>query len=138
MDDRLSHTYHLLLINKEIALIEKVNLAQKLGLFQEHWSPKIVGELNDSYVKLVKVKGEFIWHHHEVEDELFLVIKGRLVIKLRERDITLEEGEFVIIPKGVEHKPVAEEECHLLLLEPKTTLNTGTEQNERTAEAAWI
>jgi mannose-6-phosphate isomerase-like protein (cupin superfamily) len=119
-------------------LIEKVNLAQKLTLFQEHWSPKIVGELNDSHVKLVKVKGEFIWHHHEVEDELFLVIKGRLVIKLRERDITLEEGEFVIIPRGVEHKPVAEEECHLLLLEPKTTLNTGTEQNERTAEAAWI
>jgi mannose-6-phosphate isomerase-like protein (cupin superfamily) len=119
-------------------LIEKVNLAQKLTLFQEHWSPKIVGELNDSQVKLVKVKEEFIWHHHEVEDELFLVLKGRLVIKLRERDITLEEGEFVIIPRGVEHKPVAEEECHLLLLEPKTTLNTGTEQNERTAEVAWI
>ena len=121
-----------------MALIEKVNLAQKFTLFQEHWSPKIVGELNDSHVKLVKVKGEFIWHHHEFEDELFLVIKGRLVIKLRERDITLEEGEFVIIPRGVEHKPVAEKECHLLLLEPKTTLNTGTEQNERTAEAAWI
>ena len=119
-------------------MIEKVNLAQKLALFQEHWSPKIVGELNDSQVKLVKVKGEFIWHHHEVEDELFLVIKGRLVIKLRERDITLEEGEFVIVPKGIEHKPVAEEECHILLLEPKTTLNTGTEQNERTAEVAWI
>ena len=119
-------------------MIEKVNLAQKFTLFQEHWSPKIVGELNDSQVKLVKVKGEFIWHHHEVEDELFLVIKGRLIIKLRERDIALEEGEFVIIPKGVEHKPVAEEECHILLLEPKTTLNTGTEQNERTAEAAWI
>lgn len=119
-------------------MIEKVNLAQKLSLFQEQWSPKIVGELNDSHVKLVKVKGEFIWHHHEVEDELFLVLKGRLVIKLRDRDITLEEGEFVIIPKGVEHKPVAEEECHLLLLEPKTTLNTGTERNERTAEAAWI
>jgi mannose-6-phosphate isomerase-like protein (cupin superfamily) len=119
-------------------VIEKVNLTQKLTLFQEHWSPKIVGELNDSHVKLVKVQGEFIWHYHEVEDELFLVLKGRLVIKLRERDITLEEGEFVIIPRGVEHKPVAEEECHLLLLEPKTTLNTGTEQNERTAEVAWI
>jgi mannose-6-phosphate isomerase-like protein (cupin superfamily) len=130
---------HLLpLINKEIALIEKVNLAQKLALFQEHWSPKIVGELNDSHVKLVKVQGEFIWHHHEIEDELFLVVKGRLVIKLRERDIILEAGEFAIIPRGVEHKPVAEEECHLLLLEPKTTLNTGTEQNERTAETAWI
>lgn len=119
-------------------MIEKVNLTQKLSLFQEQWSPKIIGELNDAHVKLVKVKGEFIWHHHEVEDELFLVLKGRLVIKLRDRDITLEEGEFVIIPRGVEHKPVAEEECHILLLEPKGTLNTGAERNERTAEAAWI
>lgn len=118
--------------------IKKVNLAQKFTLFQEQWSPKIAGVLNDAYVKLVKVQGEFIWHHHEVEDELFLVIKGRLTMKLRDRDITLEEGEFVIIPKGVEHKPVAEEECHLLLLEPKSTVNTGTEQNERTKADAWI
>jgi mannose-6-phosphate isomerase-like protein (cupin superfamily) len=118
--------------------IEKVNLAQKFTLFQEQWSPKIVGALNDAYVKLVKVQGEFIWHHHDIEDELFLVIKGRLTMQLRDRDITLEEGEFVIIPKGIEHKPVAEEECHLLLLEPKTTVNTGTEQNERTQADAWI
>jgi len=112
--------------------MDKVNLAQKLSLFQEYWSPKIVGELNDSYVKLAKLKGEFIWHHHETEDELFLVVKGSLLIKLRNRDIFLHEGEFVIIPRGVEHLPIAEEETHVLLLEPKSTLNTGNMQNERT------
>jgi mannose-6-phosphate isomerase-like protein (cupin superfamily) len=112
--------------------IEKVNLAQKFSLFQEYWSPKIAGDLNDSYVKLVKLKGEFVWHHHEAEDELFLVVKGKLLIKLRDRDIWLEEGEFVVIPKGVEHLPVAQEEVHVLLLEPKTTLNTGNVENERT------
>ena len=112
--------------------MDKVNLAQKFNLFQDYWSPKIVGELNDSYVKLVKLKGEFVWHHHDTEDELFLVIKGRLLIKLRDRDILLEEGEFVIIPRGVDHLPIAEEEAHVLLLEPKTTLNTGNTQNERT------
>jgi len=113
-------------------MIEKVNLAHKFSLFQDYWSPKIVGELNDSYVKLAKLKGEFVWHHHEVEDELFLVVKGKLLIKLRDQDIWLEEGEFVIIPRGVEHLPIAEEEAHVLLLEPKTTLNTGDVQNERT------
>lgn len=112
--------------------MDKVNLAQKFNLFQEYWSPKIVGELNDSYVKLAKLKGEFVWHHHDTEDELFLVIKGRLLIKLRDRDILLEEGEFAIIPRGVDHLPIAEEEAHVLLLEPKTTLNTGNTQNERT------
>jgi len=112
--------------------IEKVNLAEKLDTFQEHWSPKIVGSLNDSFVKLVKLEGEFVWHHHEAEDELFLVIKGNLLIKLRDRDIQLREGEFVIIPRGVEHLPIAEEEAHVLLLEPKTTLNTGNVVNERT------
>ena len=112
--------------------IEKVSLSEKLGSFQEHWSPKIVGELNDSYVKLAKLKGEFIWHHHETEDELFLVVKGRLLIKLRDRDINLEEGEFVIIPRGVEHLPIADEEAHVVLLEPKSTLNTGNVVNERT------
>ncbi len=112
--------------------MKKVNLADKLNLFQEYWSPKIVGELNDSHVKLVKLKGEFVWHHHEQEDELFLVVKGRLLIKLRDRDILLDEGEFTIIPKGVEHLPVANEEVHVLLLEPKSTLNTGNVQNERT------
>src|SRR5262249_10860639 len=106
--------------------------AQKLSLFSEHWSPKIVGELNDSYIKLVKVKGEFVWHQHEHEDELFLVVKGNLLIKLRDRDLHVSEGEFVVIPKGVEHMPVAADEVHVLLLEPKTTLNTGDVQNERT------
>jgi len=112
--------------------MEKVNLNQKFNLVQDYWSPKIVGELNDSYVKLAKLKGEFVWHHHETEDELFLVVKGKLLIKLRDRDIWLQEGEFVIIPKGVEHLPIAEEEAHVILLEPKTTLNTGNLQNERT------
>jgi mannose-6-phosphate isomerase-like protein (cupin superfamily) len=112
--------------------MEKVNLAQKFSLFSEHWSPKIAGELNDSYVKLVKLKGEFVWHHHENEDEMFLVVKGRLLIRLRDRDVWLEEGEFFIVPKGVEHLPVAEEEAHVLLLEPKSTLNTGNLHNERT------
>ena len=118
--------------------INKVNIAQKFDLFQEQWSPKIVGELNDSHVKLVKLKGEFVWHHHDDEDELFLVVKGRLLIKLRNKDIWLNEGEFVIIPKGVEHLPIAEEETQALLLEPKSTLNTGNVDNERTVEAAWI
>lgn len=112
--------------------MEVVNLKEKFGLFQDVWNPKIVGELNDSHVKLVKLKGEFVWHHHEAEDELFLVVQGTLLIKLRDRDIWLHEGEFVIIPRGVEHLPVAEEEVHVLLLESKTTLNTGNVQNERT------
>ena len=112
--------------------MEAVYLKQKFSLFEDYWSPKIVGELNDTHVKIVKVKGEFTWHHHDNEDELFLVVKGRLVIKLRDRDITLEEGEFAIIPRGVEHKPVAEEEAHILLLEPKSTLNTGNVRNEKT------
>ncbi len=119
--------------------MDKVNLSQKFGLFHEYWSPKIAGELNDSYIKLVKLKGEFVWHQHENEDELFLVVKGRLLIKLRDQDIHLEEGEFVIIPRGVEHLPIAEEEVHVLLLEPKSTLNTGNVQSERTVtEEEWI
>jgi len=113
-------------------MIEKVNLAQKFHLFDDYWSPKIAGEVNDALVKLVKVKGEFVWHHHEAEDELFLVVKGRLRIRLRDRDVDLTEGEFVIIPHGVEHLPVADGEAHVLLLEPKSTLNTGNVQNERT------
>ncbi len=112
--------------------MEKVNLAHKFSLFEDHWSPKIAGEINDSYLKLVKFKGEFVWHHHEEEDELFLVVKGRFLVKLRDRDIWLEEGEFVIVPRGVEHKPIAEEEALVLLLEPKSTLNTGNVQDEKT------
>ncbi len=115
-----------------------VNIAKKFNLFQKYWSPRIAGELNDSYIKLAKLKGEFVWHHHENEDELFLVIKGKLLIKLRDRDLWLEEGEFAVIPKGVEHCPVAEEEVHVMLLEPKSTLNTGNIQNERTVAAQWI
>ena len=120
-------------------MISKVNLKEKLSLFDDRWSPKIVGELNDSYVKLVKVKGEFHWHHHANEDELFLVLKGRLLMKLQDQELWIEEGEFVIIPKGVEHLPVAEEEVHLMLLEPKSTLNTGNVRSERTIDnPAWI
>ncbi len=120
-------------------MIEKTNLAQKFGLFEEYWSPRIAGELNDSYVKLAKLKGEFVWHQHEHEDELFLVVKGHLTIKLRDRDIELYPGEFVIIPQGVEHLPVAAEEVHVVLLEPKSTLNTGNVQDERTvSDLEWV
>lgn len=115
-----------------------VNLAQKFSLFSETWSPKIVGELNESYVKLAKLHGEFVWHHHDTEDELFLVVKGRLRIQLESGEIVINAGEFAIIPHGVEHRPVADDEVHVLLLEPKTTLNTGTEINERTVESQWI
>jgi mannose-6-phosphate isomerase-like protein (cupin superfamily) len=109
-----------------------VNLAATFARFQDHWSPKIVGDVNDAHVKVVKLKGEFVWHHHDQEDELFLVVKGRLVLKLRDRDLVLGPGEFAIIPHGVEHLPVADEETQVLLLEPKTTLNTGNVRNERT------
>jgi mannose-6-phosphate isomerase-like protein (cupin superfamily) len=118
--------------------MEKVNLAEKLGLFREYWSPRIVGQVNDFFVKIAKLKGEFTWHHHEAEDELFLVLRGRLLIKLRDRDIRLEEGEFVVVPRGVEHLPIAEEEAHVLLIEAKTTVNTGDVRNERTARDQWI
>lgn len=114
--------------------MEKINLSEKFSLFNEHWSPKIVGEMNDSYIKLAKLKGEFVWHHHDNEDELFMVVSGNLTIKLRDRHVYLQEGEFFIIPKGVEHLPVAEEEVHVLLIEPKTTLNTGNIRNERTVQ----
>jgi len=113
-------------------MVEKVSLAQKLNLFQEYWSPKIVGEVNDSYVKVVKFKGEFDWHRHEREDELFLVLKGKFCLCLRTGDVWLEVGEFAVVPHGVEHKPVADEETHVLLLEPKSTLNTGDVRSERT------
>ncbi len=112
--------------------MEKINLIQKLGVIKEHWSPKIIGEVNDVFVKLVKFQGEFVWHLHEAEDEMFYVVKGTMVMKLREKDITLEEGECLIIPRGVEHMPVADEEVHVMLIEPKSTLNTGNIENERT------
>ncbi len=119
--------------------MQKINLAEKFSLFDAYWSPKLVGELNGQHVKLVKVKGEFVWHHHEAEDELFLVVKGHLVIQLRDRDVVLDAGEFFIVPRGVEHKPVAEEEAHLLLFEPASTLNTGNVNDERTKEQLeWV
>jgi mannose-6-phosphate isomerase-like protein (cupin superfamily) len=112
--------------------IEKVNLAEKFGLFTELWTPKIVGEVNQTLVKVVKVRGEFLWHKHDEEDELFLVVEGRLTIHLRDRDVVLGPGEFVVVPKGVEHKPAAEGETRIVLIEPATTLNTGDVVSERT------
>jgi len=109
-----------------------VNLAEKFGKFQDYWNPRMIGELNDFAVKIVKLKGEFIWHHHDVEDELFLVVKGTLRMRFRDHEALVREGEFLIVPHGVEHQPVADDEVHLVLLEPKTTLNTGTITNERT------
>lgn len=114
--------------------MEKVNIKQKFELFAEHWSPKIIGELNDSYIKAAKLEGEFVWHRHENEDEMFLVVKGSLLLKFRDGEVRLEAGEFLVVPRGVEHLPIAEEEVHVLLLEPKTTLNTGDVKNERTVE----
>jgi mannose-6-phosphate isomerase-like protein (cupin superfamily) len=114
--------------------MQKVNLKEKFSLFAEHWSPKIVGELNDQMVKIAKLKGEFVWHHHKNEDEMFLVIEGQLTIQFRDQDVVLEEGEFLVIPRGVEHKPVAEEEVHVMLFEPQGTLNTGNVQSDHTVE----
>jgi mannose-6-phosphate isomerase-like protein (cupin superfamily) len=114
--------------------LDKVNINQKFSLFNEYWSPKIVGELNGQYVKLAKFKGEFIWHKHDNEDEMFYVIRGKFIMELRDQVIELNEGEFFIVPKGIEHRPVAEEEVSVLLFEPKTTLNTGNQKNKLTKE----
>jgi len=112
--------------------VKKVNLAEKLARIDEPWSPKIVAALNGQEVKLVKLRGEFVWHHHEREDELFLVLKGRLRMELRDRTLVLGPGELVVVPRGVEHRPCADEEVELLLFEPADTLNTGNLVNERT------
>jgi mannose-6-phosphate isomerase-like protein (cupin superfamily) len=116
--------------------VEKVSLTQKLSLFTDHYKPKIVGQLNDSYVKVVKLQGDFMWHHHDVEDELFFVVKGALRMRVREngseREFVIQPGEFIIIPHGMEHFPSADEETHIMLLEPKSTLNTGNVESERT------
>lgn len=114
--------------------MHNVNLREKFERIREYWSPKIIGEVNDSYVKAVKFKGEFVWHHHENEDEMFLVMRGTMRMKFRDRDVLVREGEFVIVPRGVEHMPVAEEEVDVVLFEPKTTLNTGNVRNERTLQ----
>lgn len=112
--------------------MEKVNIAEKLSQFTDHWNARIIGELNGQLVKAVKLKGEFIWHHHDNEDELFLVISGTLKMKFRDRTEIIKPGEFIIVPHGVEHKPVADEEVEILLFEPASTLNTGNVENERT------
>lgn len=114
--------------------MEKVNLAEKLSSFQDYWKPKIVGELNNQLIKLVKFAGPFTWHHHENEDEMFMVVKGRFRMEFRDHDVWLEEGEFLIVPRGIEHRPVADEEAEVLLFEPATTLNTGNVRNELTTE----
>lgn len=114
--------------------IDKVNINEKFSLISEYWSPKIAGELNGQFIKLVKFKGEFSWHHHDNEDEMFLVIKGKFNMELKDTSIEINEGEYIIIPKGVEHKPVAEEEVHVMLFEPASTLNTGNVKNKFTKE----
>jgi mannose-6-phosphate isomerase-like protein (cupin superfamily) len=114
--------------------MDKVNLAQKFARFADHWKPKIVGDLNGQVVKLVKFEGPFVWHHHDHEDELFLVVKGRFRMEYRDREVWLEEGEFLIVPRGIEHRPVADVESWVLLFEPATTLNTGNVRNERTVQ----
>jgi mannose-6-phosphate isomerase-like protein (cupin superfamily) len=119
--------------------MERVNLAEKFSKFRDYWSPKILAELNDSHVKIAKLKGEFVWHHHAGEDELFLVIKGQLLIKFRDSEVRLGEGEFAVVPRGVEHQPIAQEEAHVLLIEPKSTLNTGNVLDSKTiAHPEWI
>ena len=114
--------------------MDKVNLTEKLDLIGDHWNPRIVGELNGQHVKLTKLKGEFIWHTHENEDELFFIVKGQLTIRLRDREVTLDEGEFFIVPRGVEHQPYAPQEAHVMMFEPVSILNTGNVRNERTVE----
>ena len=119
--------------------MDKVSLSAKLALLKEQWSPRIVGELNGQLVKLVKFQGEFVWHHHKHEDELFLVVKGRFRMEFRDRQVWIEEGEFIVVPRNVEHRPVAEEEAHVLLFEPASTLNTGNVRGERTIDnPAWL
>jgi mannose-6-phosphate isomerase-like protein (cupin superfamily) len=123
----------------EMITLDKINLAKKFNLFSEYWSPKIVGELNGSFRKLAKLKGEFDWHHHENEDEMFLVVKGKLIIKFRDKEVSVDEGELIVIPKGIDHLPVAAEEVHVILIEPKETLNTGNVITEKTQETlVWI
>ncbi len=115
-------------------MMDKVSLSEKFDLVTEYWSPRVVGDLNGQHVKIAKFKGEFIWHRHDAEDEMFLVIRGRLAIQLRDKTVELTEGEMFVVPRGVEHKPVAEEEVHALLFEPASTVNTGNVRNEKTID----
>jgi mannose-6-phosphate isomerase-like protein (cupin superfamily) len=114
--------------------IQSINIAEKLSLNNDYWVPRVIGELNGQYVKVVKFKGEYDWHHHDNEDEMFLVVKGQFRLEMRDKSVDVEEGEFVIVPRGVEHRPVADEEVHVVLFEPATTLNTGNVRTERTLE----
>jgi mannose-6-phosphate isomerase-like protein (cupin superfamily) len=118
--------------------IRKVSLAEKFSLIHEHLSPKVAAELNGQQIKLVKMKGEFIWHHHDQEDELFLVVKGKFLMELHTGNIEVKEGEFIIIPRGVEHRPVAAEEAEIILFEPVSTLNTGNIKNDFTRDIEFI
>jgi len=115
-------------------VIEKVNLAAKFASFDEPWQPKIVAELNDAHVRIAKIEGEFVWHHHDDEDELFLVVAGRMRMQLRDGDVVVEPGELIVVPRGVEHCPIGEEGCQIVMVEPKTTLNTGNVRDERTVD----
>jgi mannose-6-phosphate isomerase-like protein (cupin superfamily) len=119
-------------MSREESMLDKINLAEKFSRITEYWKPYIAGELNGQLVKLDKLKGEFVWHHHESEDEMFLVVKGRFRIEFRDKTVWLEEGEFIVVPRGVEHKPVADEEAWIVLFEPASTLNTGNVNNEFT------
>jgi mannose-6-phosphate isomerase-like protein (cupin superfamily) len=119
-------------MSREESMLDKINLAEKFSRITEYWKPYIAGELNGQLVKLDKLKGEFVWHHHENEDEMFLVVKGRFRIEFRDKTVWLEEGEFIVVPRGVEHKPVADEEAWILLFEPASTLNTGNVDNQFT------
>jgi mannose-6-phosphate isomerase-like protein (cupin superfamily) len=114
--------------------MEKINLASKLALFADHWSPKVIADLNGQQVKLVKFEGEFVWHHHDDEDELFLVLDGRFRMDFRDRQVWIERGEMIVVPRGVEHRPVAEQEVHVMLFEPASTRNTGNQVESRTVE----
>lgn len=119
--------------------MNRINLAEKLSLFSSHWEPKIIAELNGQHVKLVKILGEFVWHHHEQEDELFLVVRGEFNMEFRDRTMTLREGDMVVVPRGIEHRPVAERECSILLFESASTVNTGNAGGELTREKlGWI
>jgi len=148
--DLLPTTYSVQGSTALVRHMDKINLSQKLSLINDHWNPRIIGELNGQYVKMVKFKGPFTWHHHETEDEMFLVVKGRFRMEFREngsdpsqprkqRDVWLEKGEFIIVPRGVEHRPVADEEAEVLLFEPASTLNAGNVQDEFTVpKLEWL
>lgn len=117
-------------------MVEKIDLAQKFGMFTDHWHPRVVADLNDSYVKLAKLSGEFVWHSHADEDELFVIVKGRLRMQFRDGEVTIGEGEILVVPKGVEHRPIADEEVHVMLIEPKATKHTGDLETAQTVAIA--